>query len=178
MRHRKIRDDELLAMYRSGTPQKEIATAMGVSEPAISKRLKRLLPQPEDVLNKYNLTPQQQRFVVARAKGKTATQAVLESYEVGSMESAKVIGSQLMSRPEIRTVIAELLEIKGYGREYRVQKLGNHMDNADPVVSLKALEMGFKLSNDFPTNSNQNTPPFIALNFSLNDYRIREGDDG
>ena len=97
-------------MLHQGMQQKEIARIMNVSEPAICKRLKRLRPQPDTVLDKYNLTAQQKMFVVEKAKGKTNTEAALESYEASSRKSAKVIGSQLMAEPEIKMALNELMD--------------------------------------------------------------------
>lgn len=160
MRIRKIDDDKLFEMLHQGKQQKEIAHIMGVSEPAISQRLNKLLPPPESL---KSLTEKEQRFVLEKVKGKkTNTEAALLSYEVGSRESAKVIGSQLMDRPEIRKAIDDLMELKGIGREFRIEKLGQHMKNRDPNVSLKALDMGFKLANDYPAQRN------INLNADLN----------
>lgn len=99
---RKIDPDLLLAMLREGKSQRETASYFGVSPAAICKRLKRLSsPSPESVLARYDLTPQQEAFVVEKAKGKTSTQAAFESFEVSNRNSAKVIGSQLMSKPEV-----------------------------------------------------------------------------
>lgn len=148
MRAKKIDDDKLLEMLQQGMQQKEIAQIMEVSAPAICQRLKRLLPPPDSL---KKLTEKERRFVLEKVKGKkTNTEAALLSYEVGSRESAKVIGSQLMDKPEIRKAIDDLMELKGYGREFRVEKLGQHMNNRDPNVSLKALDIGFKLANDYP----------------------------
>lgn len=131
--------------------QKEIAAFFCVSPVAICKRLKRLLPQPAQVLDKYNLTNQQKQFVIEKAKGKTNTQAVMASYEVTSMQSAKVIGSQLMHKPKIPMAINDLGEqLKIYmPQNYRVRKLRSHADNPDPVVSLKALDLSWKLDGSY-----------------------------
>jgi Zn-dependent peptidase ImmA (M78 family) len=96
-----INDNKLLEMHNEGKPQKEIAAYFGVSPVAVCRRLKRLLPVP-DILDKYNLTDAQKSFVVEKAKGKTNTQAALESYETTSRKSAKVIGSQLMDNPTVK----------------------------------------------------------------------------
>ncbi len=56
-----------------------------------------------------------------------------------------------MKNPEIRLAIDELMEYHGLGRSYRIKKLADHVDNADPNVSLKALDMTFKLDNSYPS---------------------------
>lgn len=164
MGHKKIIDDDvLLGMIREGKRQNEIAKSFGVSAVAICKRLKRLLPQPD--LDKYNLTDQQKRFVAEKVKGKTNTQAALASYEVGSMQSAKVIGSNLMDNPKVKMAIEELMEHHGLTRSYRIQKLKNHVDHRDPTVSLKALDVSFRLDNSYPqaASININTDTKVSL---------------
>jgi hypothetical protein len=160
---RKIDDETLLAMIADGKEQKEAAAYFSVSPAAICKRLKRLQSSSLVILDKHNLTEKEKTFVMEKARGKTNTQAALVSYEAGSIQSAKVIGSQLMSKPEIRCAVDELLEQKGIGREFRVNKLGQHMNHADPVVSLKALDMGFKLSGD--EDAAKHTAPAPQMTF-------------
>lgn len=157
---RKIDDNKLLEMFRAGKLQKEIAAHFKVSPVAICKRLKRLLPKPEAILDKHNLTDKEKCFVIEKARGKTNTQAVLSSYEVSSMESAKVIGSQLMSKPEVQTAISELMEHHGLTRSYRIKKLKTHVDNRDPNVSLKALDMSFKIDG---TYQEQQDKPHVSI---------------
>ena len=145
---KRIDDAELLRMLREGKSQKEAAAYFSVSPVAVCRRLKRLLPQPAEVLEKYKLTDQQKRFVVEKAAGRTSVNAILASFNVSSRASAKALGSALLSKPEIQAAISDLMEAKGYGREYRVTRLGQHMQHPDPVVSLKALDIGFKISGD------------------------------
>jgi predicted transcriptional regulator len=161
MKTKKIDDEKLFEMLRQGMQQKEIAQIMGVSAPAICQRLRKLLPPPESLTN---LTDKEKSFVLEKAKGRSNTQAVIASqYEVTSMQSAKVIGSQLMDKPEIRKAIDDLMEMKGVGREFRIEKLGQHMKNRDPNVSLKALDIGFKLANDYPAQRNINLNTDLSI---------------
>ncbi len=143
-----INDNKLIEMYNEGKPQKEIASYFGVSPVAVCKRLKRLKPVP-DILDKYNLTDQQKSFVVEKAKGKTNTQAALESYEATSRKSAKVIGSQLMDNPTVKMAIDELMDHHGLTKSYRVLKLKQHVDNRDPNISLKALDQTWRLDKSY-----------------------------
>lgn len=147
---RKIDDNLLLAMIQEGKEQKEVATYFNCSPAAICKRLKRLSrPSPEDVLDKYSLTDKQKAFCIEKAKGRTNTQAALAAYETSSMESAKVIGSQVMAKPEVRLAMDELMEHVGMGRGYRIRRLKSHVDNQDPIVSLKALDLSWKLDGSY-----------------------------
>ncbi|MFZ5988086.1 MAG: terminase small subunit [Bacillota bacterium] len=154
--------------------QKEIAEYFRVSPVAICKRLKRLLPQPEEILDKHNLTEQQKRFVIEKTKGKTNTQAVLESYEVSSMGSAKVIGSNLMAKPEIKMAINELMEHHCLTRSYRIHKLKQHIDNRDPNVSLKALDLSWKLDGSYAPEKHLNANIGINANIDIMEYKELE----
>jgi predicted transcriptional regulator len=145
---KKINDTLLLEMLNQGKQQKDIAAYFKVSPVAVCKRLKRLQSGPEAVLERYDLTDQQKSFVVEKAKGKTNTQAALESYEVSSRKSAKAIGSQLMAEPIIRMALDELMETY-LPQHYRIRKLRSHTDHADPIVSLKALDLSWKLDGSY-----------------------------
>ena len=87
--------------------------------------------------------------------GKTATQAAFNSFEVSSRDSAKVIGSQLMKKDNVQTAIKDLMEFHGLTGSYRILKLKGHVDNRDPHVSLKALDMSFKLDSSYPPQKNR-----------------------
>lgn len=146
MKVRKIDDEKLLEMIREGKQGKECAGLFGVSPAAISKRLKRLQPPPESLAA---LTPKEQRFCIEMARGKTQTQAAMNSFECGSLQSAKVIGSQLMDKPEIEMAISDLMTEAGLTRRYRIKKLKQHVDHADPLVSLRGLDLSFKLDGSY-----------------------------
>lgn len=147
MRQRKINDNVLFEMLKQGKPQKEIAAHFGVSPVAVCKRVKRLIPPPD--LDKYGLTVKERAFVAEKAKGKTNIQAALASYEVTSLDSAKNIGSQLMSKPEVQMAIDELMEFHNIGRSFRIGKLAHHINHNDPTVSLKALDLSWRLDGSF-----------------------------
>jgi hypothetical protein len=136
-------------MLNQGKSQKEIASCFKVSPVAVCKRLKRLnSPSPENILDKYNLTDRQKSFVVEKAKGKTNTQAALESYEVSTRGSAKVIGSQLMAEPIIKMALNELMGFY-LPQYYRIKKLRSHVDHPDPNISLKGLDLSWRLDGSY-----------------------------
>jgi len=148
MRERKTNDQEILRLLQEGKNQKEIAQRFGVSPVAIHKRLKRLtLPPPPESLQK--LTKKEQKFCIAIAQGKTATQAVMDSYETSSRKSAKVMGSQLMAKPEIQMSIMELMDYCGIDRPYRIRRLRNIIDCRDLNIAHKGLDMSFKLDGSY-----------------------------
>ena len=173
MRLKLINDDQLLEMYRAGKLQREMAEHFKVSPVAISKRLKRLLPQADTVLDKYRLTEKEKNFVVQKAKGKTNTAAALASYEARSRETAKVIGSQLMDKEDIKLAIDELMDIHGLSRSYRVSRLRDHVDNRDPNISLKALDQTWKLDGSYKAEEEDNRHNIIIIN-ALQDLQRRK----
>jgi hypothetical protein len=122
--------------------QKKLADHFKVSPVAIHKRLKKILPKPQ---NLEKLTDKEQKFVVAVSEGKSRTQAAMDSFDVSSRESAKALQNALMQKDDIRLAIAELMDIYGLTRGYRINKLKNHIDHVDPGISLKGLDMSFKL---------------------------------
>ncbi|MBI5749542.1 MAG: terminase small subunit [Nitrospinae bacterium] len=162
MRQKKINDSELLKLFKQGMPQKDIAKHFGVSPVAVCKRLKRLIPPPKSL---EKLTDKERRFAVEVVKGRTATQAALNSFDVSSMNSAKVIGSQLMQKPDVKMAIDDLMEYHGLTRSYRIQRLKEHVDHQDPVVSLKALDMGFKLTGEYAPEKHQT----VSAQFVISD---------
>jgi hypothetical protein len=77
-------------------------------------------------------------------------EAAIRAFDCSNRDSAKVIGSQLMARPEVKAAFAAWLEYKGMGREKRAEKLVKFIEDPDPGVSLRALEIGMKAGQDFP----------------------------
>lgn len=151
MAQRKVNDEILLQLLREGKNQREIADHFQVSPVAICKRLKRILPKPQSL---ELLTPKEQKFAVAVAEGKSRTQAALDSFDCTSRDSAKALQNTLMKKDDVKIAIAELMEIFGMNRPYRINKLKSHVDNADPGISLKALEQTFKLDSSFAPEKN------------------------
>ncbi len=145
---RKIDDNILQKMRAEGKPQKEMARFFGVSDAAISKRIKRLhqIEPPESF---SRLTDKQKKFALAKAEGKTNTEAAMIAFEVTSRESAKVLGSNTMKDPDTNTAIQDLLHQEGIGRRYRIQRLKKVIDAADLGISSKGLDMSFKLTGEY-----------------------------
>lgn len=135
-------------MFERGVLKVEIARHFGVSPSYITKRLRELQP-PELPGSFEGLSEHQQKFVLARVEGKTQTQAALGSYECGSMESAKVMGSQLGARPDIKLAIQDIMAEEGLTRRKRVQKLKDHVFSKREDISLKALDQSWKLDGSY-----------------------------
>ena len=125
--------------------QKEMAVKLGVSPAAISKALKRMPPAHE------GFTEKEKAFIQAKARGELNGEAAMVAYECTSRESARSFGHQLMKREDVRTAIATEMEFLGLTRQHRLKRLKAHLDSKDPNVSLKALDMGFKLADEYPS---------------------------
>ena len=146
MGRRKVDTNIVLQLFREGKNQKQIAEHFKVSAVAIHKRLKKILPRPQSL---DKLTVKERRFVIGVVEGKSKTQAVMESFDVSSRASAKAMQNALMQKDDIQIAIAELMEIYGLTRGYRINKLKSHIDHLDPGISLKGLDMSFKLDGLF-----------------------------
>jgi predicted transcriptional regulator len=144
---RKTNDAVILKMIDAGKSQKEIAEHFEVSAAAICNRLKKLRPPPlPSALT--DLTEKERRFVLARAQGKTLTQSALESFECGSMDSAKNIGSRLAKRDDIQKTISLIMEEENVGRRHRIRILRRWMNNEhDSQAALKSVDLANRMEN-------------------------------
>lgn len=162
---RKIDDTELLDMHKRGITGRDIARHFQTSPAAVSKRLKKLIPPVDTILDRHKLTEQQKSFVIEKAKGRSNAQAVKSAYSVNSTESAKSMGTALMSNAAVKSCIEELCEYHGLTRSYLINRLKRHADNEkDGHLSLKAVDMGLKLTDSYPAQKN--------INANLNQDRI------
>jgi len=143
---RKTDDATIVKMIEQGKSQKEIAKHFGVSPAAICKRLKRLRASQTEPESFEKLTDKEKKFVLAKAEGKTHSQASLDAFECGSLASAKSIGSHLMKRDDIQLAICDIMEQEGIGRRHRIRTLKKHIDNnLDSHVSLKGVDIANKM---------------------------------
>lgn len=143
---KKTDDKIIIAMLDEGKAQKDIAEHFGVSPAAICKRVKLLRPTSKSF---NRLTEKQKQFVIAKSNGKSATQAVMESYDVAERKTAKVMAHELMQKPDINIAFAELMPTEGLTRRYRTKKLKEHVDSLNPDISLRALDQTHKLDGAY-----------------------------
>ncbi len=173
---KKINDGKLLELLNSGKNQKQAAAILGVSEPAVSKRLKRLMPVPETP-HFDQLTNKEKRYVIERVKGSTQTQSALKSFECGSMESAKVIGSQLAKKPDIEMSITELMSHCGIDIKYRMRRLKQIIDSKDLGIVHKGLDMSFKLEGRYaPEKIDHRGMTSAEITIKLHEKLLKERD--
>jgi len=174
MRERKTDDNVILRLLQEGKNQKQIAQHFGCSPVAIHKRLKRLTPPPE-MPNFNRLTDKEKKFVLKKIEGKTNVEAALQSYEVSSRESAKVIGSNLMAKPEIRMSITELMDYCGIDRTYRIRRLKQVIDSSDLNIVHKGLDMSFRLDGSYaPERYLHGTVDISSLHADLAELEAQE----
>ncbi len=167
--HKRIDINRLIELIKQGKTQKEAAEILGVSPSAVCQRLKRIMIIPESM---EKLTPKEQKFCLEKAKGKSNIQAVMDSYDVTSRNSAKVIANRLVRKPEVQQAIADLMAQEGIDRRYRVRKLAEHINNSDPMVSLKALDQSWKLDGSYHEASKVDVTINIPSLINLEKYRI------
>lgn len=152
---KKIIDSTLLEMSERGDQQKEIALFFGVSEAAISKRLKRLRKQKETAAVMANLTEKQQVFVSEICSGKNQTESALSAFDC-LPDSASAIATTLMRNEMVQTAIHVIMEENGLSRSHLINSLRRHVDGGDNQVSLRAVDMGLKLHGAYPAAITKN----------------------
>lgn len=168
----KIRVHDLLALQAEGLDQKTIARRMGVSPAAICQKLKRINQSANRPAILDTLTTKEERFVMEIAKGQNQTQAALQAFDVGSLDSAKTIGCRLMKDTDIQEAISAVMESEGLDKRYLVKKLKSHVDSVDPTTAIRALDMSFKVADLYPANKNLNlNVTFAADPVDLSKYR-------
>lgn len=162
IRGRKIDDSELLEMFQTGNPQKYIALHFNCSPAAICRRLKRLLPPPESFTA---LTPSKQRFVKAVVSGKSRTQAALESFDCKDRNSAKAIQHALKKDEAVNESISELFKRGGASLPLRINRHAELCRHNDPAVSLKALDLSYKVEGLYGADKEATQEPIqIQIN--------------
>ena len=132
-------------MIKSKIPQKEIAKFFGCSEPAVSKRIRKLIPKPD----LSHLTDKQRAFVIEVCQGNNPTQSAMSVYDCKDRNSAKVLASNMMNNPEITDSIKQIMDYVGLTCSYRIERLKHWVDHPDGDFSLRGLDMSFKLDGSY-----------------------------
>jgi len=151
MQKRKTDTNEVLRLHEEGKSLGQIAARFKCSKANICRMVKRLRPDPPKPMPESfeRLTEKQQNFVLAKASGKSATQAAAESFDCIDRGTAKQIGFQLMHMQDIDKAIQDILQEEGLTKRYRVRKLKSHVDHKNPDISLKALDQSWKLDGSY-----------------------------
>lgn len=175
-RPRIVNDEQLIKLFKQGETLAEIGRQLNVSSVAIHKKVKRLglTRLPESMAK---LTGKRQAFVLAVASGQSRINAAMSSFDVTSKASAKALQQELMKDPGVKLAIDDLMELKGIGRDYRIDKLKQHIDHHDPVISLKSLDMAMKAADDSGERRNRlpNDIKILFKDADLAEYRNPAG---
>jgi phage terminase small subunit len=162
LRERKTDITELLKLEAQGWSRKRLAEYFKCSRANICKLLKK--HKPVEVPDSFKqLTAKEQAFVLARASGKSQTQSALESFDCVNRNTAKVLGHELMQKPDIERAVSEIMQSEGLTKTYRVRKLKQHVDHTSPDVSLKALDQTWRLDGAY-------TEKHVHVNINYDDY--------
>lgn len=96
-----------------------------------------------------DLTIKQRKFVSALAEHGNATQAAVDAgYDVQDRQSAKVIASQNLARPAIRTALDFELAQRGLDETAISQVLSEVIENGTASEKLRAVELLIKIRGD------------------------------
>ncbi len=150
---RKINDSKFAKLVEQGKSDKEIAKIFGVSHVAVWKRRKKLYPPalPLPMPKSFEvLTPMEKRFVMEKAKNANLsnTEIAMRTTESKSREVAKSVASEIMARPRVQVALNDLLDTY-LPQEDRIKKLSEHVKARDPGISLKALDLSWKLDGSY-----------------------------
>ncbi len=96
-----------------------------------------------------NLTVKQRRFVSALVEHGNATQAAIDAgYEVQDRMSAKVIASQNLDKPNIRTALDAALSQRGLDETAIVQGLARLLESENLAHVARGVELLLKIRGD------------------------------
>jgi len=153
---KKIIDSELLKMSDRGDQQNAIALHFGVSEAAISKRLKKLRQQATTAAVMTRLTAKERVFVAEICSGTSQTKSAIAAFDVGSVDAGKSIGNRLIKDSDIQLAISTIMEEQGLSRTHLISRLKQHVDGQDAQISIRGVELGLKLHDSFPMQKRAN----------------------
>jgi hypothetical protein len=168
----KIDADLFREMVNARKPDTEIAGFFGVTPQAVWNRKKRMAAKGTlDPVR--SLTECQAKFVGLLEQGVkpiaaiTAVKNVLPGCE-------KVAVARMMASPGVKEAVSAILVTAGVTRELLASKLKTHVDSAKPEISLRAVDMGFKLHDDYPAAKNVNLNIDVAwFPIDLNEFKPR-----
>ena len=167
---KKIDDTILLSQFNSGMTGRQMADFHGCSPAAVSKRLKRLTPQPPKALD--DLTTKQAAVVKRIVAGESPTAAVEACYNTTTRHSARSLATQIMAVPGVQLAVEEELERAGLGRRNRISKLAEFVESPDPSVGLKALKSACEMGNDFPIPTTRSLNINVVCPVDLSEYQM------
>jgi len=105
---------------------------------------------------KPKLTPKQAKFVRGIAEGKTNTDSALEAYDTNSYETAAVIATENLKKPNVQQAV-ELARIKlNITPERALKPIDDALNDDDLEMRLKGSDRALKIMGI--TNKDNGTP--------------------
>jgi hypothetical protein len=125
------------------------------------------------VIKESGITPEEGEFCKKLVSGKGYASSMMAVNPNLQPDAARTIGRDLFkNRNDIKAVIRELMELKGIGLERRVARLSDHVEAKDPNISLKALDMSFKLDGSLISETHTQTTVSVGI-MDLSAYVIK-----
>lgn len=94
---------------------------------------------------KPKLTPKQAKFVRGIAEGKTNTDSALEAYDTDSYETAAVIATENLKKPNVQQAV-ELARVKlGITPERALKPIDDALNSDDLEMRLKGSDRALKI---------------------------------
>ena len=156
---KKVNYAELSEMLKSGQSQADCARHFQVSEPAISKAVKRL-KAAEIPASMERLSKKEKVFVLNLAEGKNATESAFVAYDCASRDVAKTMGCRMAKDPDIELALADIMAQEAIPRRRRVQRLRDLIESKDLSAVSRGLDMSWKLDGSY---SEKNISPIIDI---------------
>lgn len=170
-----VSDEVLIKLSLEGKLRSEIAREVGLTFMAVDKRLKRLDNEIKKarIIKESGITVEEGEFCKKLVSGHGYGPAMVAANPNLSPISARSIGEKLFKeRSDIKAVIRELMELKGIGLSRRIERLGEHVEAKDPGISLKALDMSFKLDGSLISEVHTQTTVNVGI-MDLSAYAIK-----
>jgi len=114
------------------------------------------------------LTKKRRGFVNDFAETGNATLAVKKNYKVKNDETARAMGSELLTFPNVQEELRKLGFDSNNAKRVVSEILND--DGAEPKDRLKAAEMVFKVNSDFAAEKHMN----MNLNLNTDDEALKE----
>lgn len=87
------------------------------------------------------ISPKQKKFADAYLSSGNGTQAALQAYNTNQDSVAAQIASENLIKPEVTNYIQSVLSKKDLKVELIVERLLNEINDPEPVIRIKALEL-------------------------------------
>lgn len=138
---------KVLQLHKEGYHPKYIAMQTNLNEEEVRNTINGKIAA---LTRRFALNNAEEKFVKELARGKTNEEAAKLALGAKKGSDARTRAAMMVRSDNVKMAIRELMEEAGIGRKWRIDKLAEHMDSVAPEVSLKALDIGFKLADDYP----------------------------